>query len=74
MIEFEPPLYVRLPEVERDGKRVLRQVGIHPWRGADMFDAEYMERPTNQTFQTIGPRHVCETFEECLRWGDSCGK
>lgn len=74
--DFFPPIYVRLPEIERDGKRVVRQVGIHPWVAVDMFDAEYMERSANvsEKFQTVGVRHVCETFEECLKWGDSCGR
>lgn len=74
--EFLPPLYVRLPEIERDGKRVVRQVGVFPWKNIDMFDVQYMERSANvsEKFQTVGIRHVCETFEECLKWGDSCGR
>lgn len=76
MTEFLPPLYVRLPELERDGKRVVRLVAVHPWEGGSYFDAEYMERSANvsEKFAVVGPRHVCESFEECLKWGDSCGR
>jgi hypothetical protein len=76
MIEYEPPLYVRLPELERDGKRVIRQVGIWPWKGVDFFDAQYMERSANysEKFQQVGLLHTVESFEECLQWGDTCGR
>lgn len=71
---FWPALYISLPTVERDGRRVVRQVGIHEMREHACFSVEYMERTQHKgSFRSV-LWSVVDTLEDAMTWGASCGQ